>query len=751
MKKLIAILLLMTVGQIVLSQNEYTIKDYNRADSITALFREKAYNVVNKVTWVKDKHSFWYETNTRKGKEFFLVNADQLKKAPAFDAEKLCAKLNKSSSKEYKPYAIPFEKPSISEDLKYFKFQIDTTLWEWNRLKNELKYTGKVEKKKDEPYWSESNDSDKGEPVKSPDKKYLAFTKNFNLYISEIATSKEYQMSYDGSEGCYYSAWIQWSPDSKKVITNKISRNKKHFIYFVESSPADQLQPKLQKRDYLKPGDQLPIASPCLFNVELKKQIPVDASVYQNQYSLDNLSWRNDSRAFTFEFNQRGHQRFMVVEVNSENGEQTVLVDEKSNTFIQYSSPEKKIRYDINDGKEMIWASERDGWNHLYLFDNTGKVINQITKGEWVVRGVEYVDEKNREIIFKASGRNIGEDPYLIHYYSIKFDGSGMNELTPEATNHLAYFSSDHNLFVDNYSRVDLPSSLVLRNGVDGKIIMELEKVDITELQKLNWRMPEVFSAKGRDGITDIWGIIYRPTNFDPTKQYPIIEYIYAGPHDSFVPKSFRANHSWFSSLAELGFIIVQIDGMGTSNRSKAFHDVCWRNLKDAGFPDRILWIKSAAQKYSYMDISRVGIFGGSAGGQSSTAALLFYPEFYKVAVSSCGCHDNRMDKIWWNEQWMGYPIGPWYAENSNVVNAHLLKGKLMLLVGELDDNVDPASTMQVCDALIKANKEFELVVLPGMNHTGGGKYGERKRRDFFIKNLLNASTPNWNQEVKAN
>jgi dipeptidyl aminopeptidase/acylaminoacyl peptidase len=241
--------------------------------------------------------------------------------------------------------------------------------------------------------------------------------------------------------------------------------------------------------------------------------------------------------------------------------------------------------------------------------------------------------------------------------------------------------------------------------------------------------------------------MIYRPTSFDSTKKYPIIEFIYAGPHSSHVPKNFSASYKTYSALAELGFIIVQIDGMGTSNRSKAFHDVCWRNLKDAGFPDRILWIKAAAQKYSYMDTTRVGIFGGSAGGQNSTGALLFHPDFYKVGVSSCGCHDNRMDKIWWNEQWMGYPVGPWYADNSNVTNAHLLKGKLMLLVGELDDNVDPASTIQLCDALIKANKDFELVMLPGMNHTGGGKYGERKRRDFFVKNLLNAVPPVWNEE----
>jgi dipeptidyl aminopeptidase/acylaminoacyl peptidase len=258
--------------------------------------------------------------------------------------------------------------------------------------------------------------------------------------------------------------------------------------------------------------------------------------------------------------------------------------------------------------------------------------------------------------------------------------------------------------------------------------------------------MPEVFVTKGRDGKTDIWGNIYRPSNFDPSKTYPVIEYIYAGPHGSFAAKSFSPNFWPGSGLAELGFIVVQMDGMGTSNRSKAFQDVCWKNLKDAGFPDRIRWIKEAAKKYPCMDTTRVGIFGGSAGGQSSLSALLFQPDFYKVAVSACGCHDNRMDKMWWNEQWLGYPIGPQYAECSNVVNAHKLKGHLLLIVGELDDNVDPASTMQVADALIKANKDFELLVLPGVNHTLGGKYGERKRRDFFLKHLLKQETPDWNE-----
>jgi dipeptidyl aminopeptidase/acylaminoacyl peptidase len=278
---------------------------------------------------------------------------------------------------------------------------------------------------------------------------------------------------------------------------------------------------------------------------------------------------------------------------------------------------------------------------------------------------------------------------------------------------------------------------------------MVIEKADISRLIETGIRLPEVFVAKGRDGVTDIWGIIIKPTDFDPAKKYPVIEDIYAGPHSSFVPKSFRGSATSMHQLAELGFIVVKIDGMGTSNRSKAFHDICWKNIKDAGFEDRILWMKAAAKKYPYMDLEKVGVYGTSAGGQNAAGALLFHPEFYKVAVASCGCHDNRMDKMWWNEQWMGWPVGEEYAQSSNVDNAWRLKGKLLLINGEMDNNVDPTSTMQVVNALIKANKEFEYVFLPGAKHTGGGVYGERKRRDFFVKNLLGVEPPDWNMVEK--
>jgi dipeptidyl-peptidase-4 len=297
--------------------------------------------------------------------------------------------------------------------------------------------------------------------------------------------------------------------------------------------------------------------------------------------------------------------------------------------------------------------------------------------------------------------------------------------------------SPDGRFFLDRYSRVDLPPVTELRRSDDGKKICELERADTTALLATGWRAPERFAAKGRDGRTDIYGIIIRPMNFDENKKYPVIEDIYAGPQAAFVPKAFGLGTKQ-RSLAELGFVIVQIDGMGTNFRSKAFHDVCWKNLGDSGFPDRILWMKAAAAKYPQMDLTRVGLYGGSAGGQSALRGLLAHGDFYKAGAADCGCHDNRMDKIWWNEQWMGWPIGPHYQEQSNVTQAHRLTGKLLLTVGELDSNVDPASTMQVVNALIKADKDFELVIFPGSNHgAGGSPYGVRRRMDFFVRNLL--------------
>jgi dipeptidyl aminopeptidase/acylaminoacyl peptidase len=393
----------------------------------------------------------------------------------------------------------------------------------------------------------------------------------------------------------------------------------------------------------------------------------------------------------------------------------------------------------------VLWMSERDGWAHLYLYDGaTGKVKNQITKGEWIVRGVDSVDVAKRQIYFRASGMVAGQDPYFIHYYRINFDGTGLVKYTEANGNHAIVWSPDHQYFVDQYSRVDLPTVLELCRVSDMRMTA-LEKGDMTALVATGWRPPEVFVAKGRDGKTDIWGIVVRPLNFDPRKKYPVIEQIYAGPQGSFVPKTWGGGQP-LQSLAELGFVLVQIDGMGTNNRSKAFHDVAWRDLGDAGFPDRILWHKAFAAKNPWYDVTRVGLYGTSAGGQNAMGGLLFHSDFYKVAYANSGCHDNRMDKIWWNEQWMGWPLGPHYEASSNTVNASKLQGHLMLVIGEFDTNVDPASGYQVVNALIQSGKYFDLLVVPNGGHGAGGQYALRKRNDFFVQWLLGTQPPNWNQ-----
>ena len=438
---------------------------------------------------------------------------------------------------------------------------------------------------------------------------------------------------------------------------------------------------------------------------------------------------------------------FRVLALDAESGLVRTVIEETSKTFVNYS---RHFRQNIKGDTQMIWMSERDNWNHLYLVDvASGKTLKQLTRGQWVVRRVLHVDEERGLIFFTASGMNKDEDPYHVHYCTVGLDGKGLRDLTPEKANHKATFNKSYTRLVDTYSKADQAPVTVLR-AVDSGEPQVLAKADISKLESKGWKAPEIFTAPGRDGKTPMWGLIYRPTNFDPSRSYPVIEYIYSGPGDAYVPKDFQSFNWYISSLAELGFIVVQLDAMGTSYRGKAFEEVCYKNLKDAGLPDRIAWIKAAAKRYPYMDIDRVGIFGCSAGGQESTNAVLLHGDFYKAAFSACGCHDNRMDKIWWNEQWMGWPVDSSYIECSNVENAHRLERPLMLLVGELDDNVDPASTMQVVNALVKAGKDFELVVLPGEHHTMGGTYGEHKRFDFFVRHLMGVNPPKWSDLKKT-
>lgn len=722
-----------------------TADDYRRAYALKEKFSTDKvfYSNVNP-QWIEGTHQFWYVRNTPDGRLYVSVDADKKARKELFDSHRLAKALGAASGKEVKPEALALGHLSVSKGLDTLRFVFNNQRWMYASRKNQLVNEGAVPLLLRQKHWMEVDDEKTASPVPSPDGKWIAFIKNQNIYVKEVATGKEKQLSLDGTLGNYYSAYIRWSPDSKKVASCKIRPVEKRYVYYVESSPADQLQPKLHKQEYAKPGDELPFKVPCIYEVESGRSIIPSTELFDRQYEVYGPEWNPDSRAVTFEYNQRGHQVYRVLELSAETGKVRPLVEETSDTYVNYT---RHFRHDLKDGKQMIWMSERDNWNHLYMYNRiTAQPDYQITKGEWYVREVLRVDEDNRQIYFSANGMEAGEDPYLIRYYRIGFDGKGLTCLTPEEGMHRAWFSGDMKYLVDVYSMVDKVPVAVLRSARDGKVVMPLETADITLLEAEGWKAPEVFVAKGRDGKTDMWGLIARPTNFDPNKKYPVIEYIYQGPGDQYVPKTFRPYDWNMTSLAELGFIVVMVDGMGTSFRSRAFENVCYKNLKDAGLPDHIAWIKAAARKYPYMDVDRVGIYGCSAGGQESTNAVLLYPDFYKAAYSACGCHDNRMDKIWWNELWLGYPVGDQYKEGSNVENAHLLSRPLMLVVGELDDNVDPASTMQVVNALIKANKDFELVVIPGAHHTMGEDFGEHKRYDFFVRHLMQVNPPKWDE-----
>jgi dipeptidyl aminopeptidase/acylaminoacyl peptidase len=577
----------------------------------------------------------------------------------------------------------------------------------------------------------------------SPDGRWDVILRGDRLTIVDVETESSTELALplleeDEVEGKRFGERVWWSPDSRHFVVMQVVPGENRTIHLIESSPKDSIHARLLEVPYAKPGDRIDHSRPVLVSLSDEWNArSIDDSEFPNPFDVRELSWDPDGQSFSFLYNERGHQRLRLITVDAESRTPRITIDETSETFICYS--QKSFLHRVEGSGEWIWMSERDGWNHLYLIDaETGEVKNQITSGNWVVRGVERVEDQDRRLYVKVSGIDADQDPYHVHLIRVNFDGTDPVRLTEGDGDHRWRFSPNDRFLVDTYSRVDLPPVTELREVASGRKICELERADISSLLETGWQPPERFVAKGRDGRTDIHGIIVRPTNFDADQCYPVLEQIYAGPHSSFVPKRFGLHRELYE-MAELGFIVVKIDGMGTSNRSKAFHDVCWKNLGDSGFPDRIAWIRAAAAVHPEMDLSRVGIWGGSAGGQSALRALIAHGDFYHAAVADCGCHDNRVDKIWWNEQWMGWPVGPHYEEQSNATQAHRLQGDLMLIWGELDRNVDPSSTLQVIDALIKADKDFEQLIIPGSGHGAAGHpYAKRRQAEFFLRKLKN-------------
>lgn len=616
----------------------------------------------------------------------------------------------------------------------------------------------------------------------SPDNQFSTFVRDDNLWLREVqsperatpltqdATAKNsfqrdasrartLQMRYDQPDYPVELPNVWWTKNSDYLLAFQTPRFDEPRVSYLESSPRDRLQPKLQHYPYAKPGDPIPVGIPRLFSTSSKREIPIDGELMSNPFEIRFVGFNPANDKAYLHYNQRGHQCVRLLELDLESGKLRTLIEELSETFIHYSDGGKSECL-FPDEQTVIWASERSGWNHLYRYDlKEGKSLNPVTVGDWNVKRVELIDAEQQVVWFYAVGVVVDQDPYHEHFCRVNFDGTGFQVLTDGDGTHRVQWSPNRRWLVDTYSRVDLPPVVELRSASDGSLMVEVERADWSASSSSSssaspssssssssesnseiprWLMPERFVAKGRDDKTDILGIVHWPRNFDSSKKYPIIENIYAGPHDHHVPKAFRENYRHQRQLADAGFVVVQIDGMGTAWRSKAFHDVCYRNLRDAGFPDRIRWIQALAKKYPQLDSSRVGIYGGSAGGQNAMAALLWHHDFYSVAVTDCGCHDNRMDKLWWNEQWLGeLGDGEHYIANSNLEQAHLLQGHLMLFVGELDRNVDPASTMQVVGRLQQCNKDFVFLPIIGAGHgSAEGKYGSRKRLEFFQQHL---------------
>jgi dipeptidyl-peptidase 4 len=758
--------------------------EYERAMAWPALINNKVFRTNLQPVWLPDGKQFWYRVETGPDKhEIILVDAEagtrrtvpDLSALPAAAAQKSSTmRLGERPTRRTGPDGILTVVNTTAAEVEIF----------WRDQEGELHSYGRIPPGQD---WGQSTfeghrwivkdlsgttlagftaaagamhveidgpPADKSpEPgnrrspdgAVSPDGKYRIELQDHNLFLTTIENGQSQALTKDGTAAQAYGAEVEWAPDSGALVATRATPGQEHPVRIVESSPKGQVEPKLFTHDYLKPGDILPKPRPVLINVADRSARLIDEALFPVFFTEDGrleYRWQPDSGSFTFSYNQRGHQVFRIISVDRSTAAARAVVEEKSGTFIDWT--QKTWHQFLDETKELIWMSERDGWCHLYLYDTaTGQVKNQITSGAWVVRKVDSVDAQRRQIVFYASGVQAGEDPYHQHLCRVNFDGGGFVRLTEAAGNHQAVFSPDQRWFIDKWSRVDQPEVTELRRTTDGALVLTLERGEAAALLETGWRMPERFAAKGRDDTTDIFGTIIKPSDFDPAKSYPVLEEVYAGPQGSFAEVDFSLAPKQHA-LAELGFIVVQADGMGTNDRGKKFHEVCWKDLADAGFTDRIAWLKAAAATRPWMDLKRVGIYGGSAGGQNAMRALIDHGDFYTAAAADCGCHDNRMDKLWWNEQWMGWPVDESYERSSNVAQAKRMSGQLLLTVGEMDSNVDPASTMQVVNALVKADLDFELLVVPGANHGAGERpYAARRRMDFFVRHLMGRN-PRW-------
>jgi dipeptidyl-peptidase 4 len=729
-----------------------TLADYQRAQQFLPGNLQKSLYIADVFpNWIGHGDRFWYLKMGPAGKQFFLVDAAGNTFGPAFDQARLAAALSRATGKTYRATNLPFYTFDYAQSGQAIRFRLNDAEWTCTLANYECRRQPETER-------FESL---------SPNGEWAAFVRDHNLYVRHISTGTVVQLTRDGVPGNDYAtplpdlralvsegvtngdevkeqADVFWSPDSSRLVTYRLdSRNAGRFasLQFV---PPHQLRPIAYNYVYPLPGEVLPEARPVIFDLESGRRIDVKTTPLEIQFQGGpEFRWFPDSRHFYYDYDERGEKAIELREVNAETGAQKVLIREVASPY-PYVYPGETFYRFFNNSKEVLWSSERSGWNQLYVYNvETGQLENQVTNGSWVVRRIESVDGKKRQVYFLASAVQPGLDLYYTQLYQESLNGTNMKLLTPGDADHTVSVSPDGKYFVDNFSRPDLPGESELRRTSDGSVVRVLERTDDSALLKLGWKAPIAFKGKAADNTTDLYGIIVRPTTFDPSRKYPILEDIYTGPQGFFVPKTFGAALR-LNSMAELGFVVVMVDGRGTTGRSRAFHDFSYHNMGNV-FIDHVTMIKQMAGRYPWMDITRVGIYGTSAGGYGSAHAFLQFPHFYKVCVSTSGDHDPRLDKAWWNELYQGYPVGKDYVEQANETLATRLEGHLLLIHGDIDDNVNPTETMHLVDALMTANKNFDMLFVPNMFHGDSGPhavYVTRRRWDYFVRYLLGVKPP---------
>lgn len=733
-----------------------TLQDYERADRFLPWnLAEHVYHPDPKLHWTGES-AFWYVSQSSQGKEYFRVILEEGIHAPAFDHDRLAAVLSAHLKKEINRQDLELAH-LVWVDSGLLKFTFAEKRWQCNLENYECLPDGPAEK----PLPTRER--------LAPNDRHSIFAEAHNLYLHRLETGEVSQLTSDGQAYYDYGGYSEtnlltvtlrpykdlfppnaiWSPDSQKVLTQRLDQRKMKWLNLLQSCPPEDQRPRLHSFHFPFPGDEnLSRVEMVILDIQHNTIVFSDLGALEHNVmdpiGTHNAWWSQDSSKIYLIHFDRYFKKVQFFEIDAFNGKSRRLLEETSETYIDmtpvnYGIPNVRM---VRQGKEFLWYSERSGWGNLYRYSaETGELLNPVACGDFVVQKLLHVDEQNEWIYFSACGREPGRDPYYPHLYRAALNGSRMELLTPEDACHEIEFSPDASYFVDTYSRVDLPPVSVVRQA-DGRLVKLFKETDIRILEEMGWKPPEVFKVKANDGKTDLYGLIYRPSNFVEERSYPVIDSIYPGPQRIRTPKKFEFDPA--QALAELGFIVITVDGRGTPYRSKAFHDHCYANFNDpGGLEDHIAAIRQLAERHPYLDMQRVGIYGHSAGGFASTKAILRFPDFFKAAVSSAGCHDLRANVARWAEKYSGPISADELGAQGNIPIASSLQGKLMLVTGDMDDNVPPALTFQLADALIKANKSFDLLVVPNANHkVNSHPYFIRRKWDFFVRHLLGVEPP---------